>query len=142
MYARRAAENRVRDGPRRVVPEPLPVKKWVLQELQEKDKVAPWSKPRGYDTSLREEADAYKAAIREMRRKEKADTKKNKVVPTDMAAKPKRLKKTRSWHLMQLLPDLPALRIKERLTRFIGTLFCIRAETEAYIQCKKVDGAA
>ncbi len=140
MSARRVVENRVRDGPRRIVPEPLPVKKWIMDEFKEKDKVAPWSKPRGYDTTILEEAYAFKAAMREMRRQEKeANIKKNKVAPADMAAKPKRLKKSRSW---RLLPDLPALRIKERLTRFIGTLFCIRAETEAYIQCKKVDGAA
>ena len=139
---RRAAEfdrvHRVRDGPRRVVPEPLPVQKWISQELQEKDKVAPWSKPRGYDTTILEEAYAFKAAMREMRRQE--NIKKNKVAPADMATKPKRLKKTRSWHFRGLLPTID-LKVKERLTRLIGTLFCIRAETEAYIQCKKVDGA-
>ncbi len=119
---------------RRVHPEP-PVAKLFLQEFGPKDAKAPWSKPRGYDTTILEEAFAYKAAVREMRRQEAAAATSVKPV------KPMRLKKSRSWHLRNLLPAMPDLQLKERLTRFIGTLFCIRAETEAYIQHQKVDGA-
>jgi hypothetical protein len=116
---------------RRVHPEPS-ISTLVRQEFEPKDKVAPWSKPRGYDTTILEEAYAYKAAIREMRRREAAAA-----VPVAVKPKP-RVKKTRSWHIRNLLPIIDVdLRFKERLTRFIGTLFCIRVETEAYIQSVK-----
>ena len=132
-------ERRMWMGHRRVAPEPTPAQKFMLKELQtkEKDKTAPWSKPRGYDTTLREEAYAFKAAMREMRRQEKeaADIKKRQGAPATMPQK--RLKKTRSWHLRQLLPPISDLHIKEWFTRCVGTIFCMRAETEAYIQGQK-----
>jgi hypothetical protein len=112
------------------------VPKWLKRGFEKKDEKAPWSKPRGYDTTLGEEAIAYKAAIREMRKQEALHIKKNKVAPEGM--KPKRLKKSRSWNLRGLLPDL---QLKEHLTRFIGTIFCIRAEADAYIASQKGDGA-
>ena len=58
------------DGPRRVRPDPLPVPKWLQREFEQKDSRAPWSKPRGYDTTIGEEASAFKAAMRDMRRQE------------------------------------------------------------------------
>ncbi len=131
------------DGPRRVRPDPLPVPKWLKWEFEKKDEKAPWSKPRGYDTTIREEAFAYKAAVREMRKQEALHVKKNKVVPEE--AMPNRLKKPQSWswswNLRQLLPTMPEWRLKEHLTRFIGTIFCIRAETDAYIASQKGDAA-
>jgi len=125
---------------RRVYPSSEPKRSIAVhQELEPKDKVAPWSKPRGYDTTILEEAYAFKAAMREMRRQQAAAA----AAPVVVKLKP-RMKKTRSWHLRNLLPTIDIdLRFKERLTRFIGTLFCIRVETDAYIQLplNKVDSA-
>lgn len=128
---------------RRVYPSSEPIATLIRQEFAPKDKVAPWSKPRGYDTTILEEAYAFKAAMREMRRREAAAA----VVPVVVKPKPRmkgcrqtaglpsRLKKTRSWHLRFLLPTIDIdLQFKERLTRFIGTMFCIRVDTDAYIQ--------
>ena len=123
---------------RRVYPSSEPIA--VRQEFEPKDKVAPWSKPRGYDTTILEEAYAFKAAMREMRRQQAAAAPVVKPKPRmkgcrQTAGLPSRLKKTRSWHLRFLLPTIDIdIRFKERLTRFIGTLFCIRVDTDAYIQ--------
>jgi hypothetical protein len=126
-------------GRRRVAPEPTYGQKVMMEELQKReyDGRAPWSGPRGYDTTIREEAFAFKAVVKDMRRQEREATMKKQVVPEGNPKK--RMKKTRSWHLRQLLPVMPELRIKERFTRFVGTIFCMRAEVDAYIQATKVD---
>ena len=127
---------------RRVHPEPS-ISTLIHQEFGPKDAKAPWSKPRGYDTTILEEAYAYKAAVREMRRREAAAAPVVKPKPRmkgcrQTAGLPSRLKKTRSWHLRFLLPTIDIdIRFKERLTRFIGTMFCIRVDTDAYIQAVK-----
>lgn len=126
---------------RRVYPSSEQIATLIRQEFEPKDKVAPWSKPRGYDTTILEEAYAFKAAMREMRRREAAAAAAPVVVKPkprmkgcrQTAGLPSRLKKTRSWHLRFLLPTID-IRVKERLTRFIGTMFCIRVDTDAYIQ--------
>ena len=114
--------HRVSDGPRRVVPEPLVKWVWVPPDQKQKDRYA-WSRPRGYELSIREEAALYKPW-----------PKKSQVAPEP------------SRHVIHLRsqpqktrPIKPMYSLRDKVHRAIGSIFCMRVEVESYIRHKKVD---
>lgn len=118
--------HRVSDGPRRVVPEPLVKWVWVPPGKKQKDRYA-WSRPRGYELSIREEAALYKPW-----------PKRSQIAPSPVPRAIKSENKpTQSTAPPQ--PKKPTLSFSDRLHRILGIAFCMRVEVESYIRHKKVD---
>ncbi len=117
--------HRVSDGPRRVVPEPLEKWVWVPPGQKQKDRYA-WSRPRGYELSIREEAALYKPWPKrsQIAPVQSTPVRNSENKPTATTTQPKKLTPSFS----------------DRLHRILGTVFCMRVEVESYIRHKKVDG--
>ena len=122
--------HRVSDGPRRVVPEPLVKWTWVPPGQKQKDRYA-WSRPRGYELSIREEAALYKPwPVVAKKRSQIAPVQstpvrnsETKPTPTTATTQPKK----------------PSPSFSDRIHRILGAAFCMRVEVESYIRHKKVD---
>ncbi len=121
--------HRVSDGPRRVVPEPLVKWVWVPPGQKQKDRYA-WSRPRGYELSIREEAALYKPWP--------VAKKRTQVAPAPVL--PVRKSENKPVQTTAEQAKKPTPSFSERLHRILGIAFCMRVEVESYIRHKKVDG--
>jgi hypothetical protein len=92
-------------------------------------KVAPWSAPRGYTTTLREEADVIKAAARARKPIVKvAGGRHTSKSHLNSIQTPNCLIKMK-LHICQVFSDL-ATNLRGNSTKFVSTLFCLTAEVD------------